>query len=427
MRNPFTALFFPVFLTLTLTLSAAEAATGSVQWRDLAAVQNAIGITNCQWDGDSLCFSNDQTFVRFFQGRRKTEVNGATVWLNLPPNGSVVSGDWRIAAIDVDLLRLSILPQEEGTNRPLLVMLDPGHGGEDDGASSKQPPVKEKDFTLSMATNLGARLVAAGFQVVYTRTNDTSVSLDDRSRLARRRKADLFISLHANFAPNPDASGVETYVLTPCGFSGTASGSRTPGWQIGNRNDFHNTLLGYSVHSRLVAVTNAADRGLKRQSFAVLRETCCPAILVEFGFLSNRDDVQSMLDPAWQNIHAAAVADGIAAYARKVDALNKSVAEKRARDAEHNERWRLRLISRNTHAATNAITPLVAVADTSGRPPPPVGRIGASGCPRVSADTSADPATTIRADPAASGAPTTNAPNAQLSTLIDFYTQKKAE
>jgi len=420
MRNHFSTFFFSVFLVWTLSHpSAAETTSGTVQWRDLATVQNAFGITNCLWDGDSLCFSNNQTFVRFFQGRRKTDVNGAAVWLNIPPNGSVVSGDWRIAAADLDLLRLSILPKEEGTNRPLVVMLDPGHGGEDDGASSKQPPIKEKDFTLAIATNLGARLAGAGFQIVYTRTNDTTVSLDDRSRLARRRKADIFISLHANFAPNPDASGVETYVLTPCGFSGTASGSRTPGWQIGNRNDFHNTLLGFSVHSRLVAVTNAVDRGLKRQSFAVLRETCCPAILVEFGFLSNRDDVQAMLSPTWQDAHAEAVAEGIVAYARKVDTLTKAVAEKRARDEELNERWRLRKAVRNASPATNA----VVRASVPAHPSP---RIGTPAPSTVSSNTPAAPAeATIRTGSVVPDAPTTNAAPLQLSTLIDLYKKAK--
>lgn len=425
MRNQLSTLFSLALSAHTYVL-AAEPTSAPQQWRDLAAVQSAIGISNCLWDGDSLCFSNDQTLVRFFQGRRKTDVNGASVWLNAPPNGSVVSGDWRIAAIDLDLLRLAILPNGESTNRTLTVMLDPGHGGEDDGACSKHPPVKEKDFTLAMATNLGARLTAAGFQVVYTRTGDTTVSLDDRSKLARRRKANLFISLHANFAPNADANGVETYVLTPCGFSGTASGSRTPGWQIGNRNDFHNTLLGFSVHSRLVAVTNATDRGLKRQSFAVLRETCCPAILIEFGFLSNQGDVHAMTDPAWQDGHAAAVADGIVAYARKVDALDRAVAEKRLLDAERNERWRLRLASRggaaaaSTNAAAAALPPripLLAAAPTFRAETPALGL--------PSTNPAAPAAVTTRIDSAAPAAPETNAPATQLSTIIDFYSSKK--
>ena len=267
-------IFFPLLSALSLAIpTAAQGETYvsvPILWKSLPHIEHAFGITNYSWDGESICFSNSQQQIRFYPGRRKTDVNGTTVWLNATPDGSVSSGDWRIASTDLDLLLLSVLPRDEGTPKPLRVLLDPGHGGEDDGASSKSPACKEKELTLQMALKLGDLLAEAGMQVSFTRTNDTTLALDDRTRLARRTAADLFVSIHANSASNTDAAGVETYVLPPSGYPGTADGSRARGWQIGNRNDYHNTLLGFSIHRHLAAHDSATDRGLKRQSFL-----CC--------------------------------------------------------------------------------------------------------------------------------------------------------
>ncbi len=338
----------------SLLLGPTHASEASIQWRSLSAVQHVLGTTNFVWDGDSLSVSNAHDSLRFYQGRRKSDINGTTVWLNMETDGSIMEGAWRIAGVDLDFLQLAVLPRQEGAVRPLRVMLDPGHGGDDEGARSKDPLIKEKDLTLTLAKKIGAQLKKAGIHVDYTRTRDTTLSLSDRSRIARTKKADIFISIHANYAENRDACGVETYVLPPSGFPGTANGSRSRGWQIGNRNDFQNTLLGFSLHQRLASRATAVDRGLKRQSFFVLRETVCPAVLLEFGFLSNREESLQMLDQAWQEENTRAVVDGILTYARKIDGLDKAVAEKRARDAEANERWRQHLAARSRQAASDA-------------------------------------------------------------------------
>ncbi len=348
---------FSRILTLFLLWSAGvycafgDTASGSTPWRTLTHVQNAIGMTNYVWDGDSICFSNQQNLVRFYPGRRKSDINGTTVWLNALPDGSLANNNWRLAAIDLDFLQLAVLPREEGPLKPVRVLLDPGHGGDDEGASSKNPVVKEKDLTLTLAKRIGARLKKAGVQVEYTRTHDTTLSLEDRSRIARKKKADLFISIHANHADNTEASGVETYILPPSGYAGTAEGSRARGWQIGNRNDYHNTLLGYSVHQKLTSQTNTIDRGLKRQSFFVLRETSCPATLLEFGFLSNPGETHRMLETTWQERCAASVTEGILTYAKKVATLDTAVANKRIKDAEANERWRHYLAAQSAQSA----------------------------------------------------------------------------
>ncbi|MDD4017174.1 MAG: N-acetylmuramoyl-L-alanine amidase [Kiritimatiellae bacterium] len=360
-------------------------------------MQQVIGATNYTWNGDSLSFSNSQHNIRFYQGRRKADVDGTTVWLNIQPNGSVPGGDWRLGAVDLDLFQLCVLPQAEGNPKPLRILLDPGHGGDDNGACSENPPLKEKELTLALAKRIAGHLKKAGLHVDLTRTRDSTLTLAERVRLARKKKADIFLSIHANHAGNTEATGVETYVLPPSGYPGTAEGSRPRGWQIGNRNDYHNTLLGFSIHSKLAVQTNATDRGLKRQSFFVLRETGCPAVLLEFGFLSNRGETLRMLTSSWQEQCAAAVTAGVTAYAKRLGALDQAVAEKRARDAEANERWRRHLASVKTNAP-----PLTPVS-----PPLP--------------EPVATNPTYAASSPSAFFRGTNTAP-AEVNTLIDFYT-----
>jgi len=418
--TPFPSRFFIFFLFAFALIAGAESNPlyGAPSWKTLPSVQTAFGVTNFEWDGDSLCFSNEQKVVRFYQGRRKSDVNGTTVWLNAPPYGSVTSGGWRLASTDLDLLLLSMLPKEEGTPKPLRVMLDPGHGGEDDGASSKKPAVREKELVLAIALRIGEHLARSGMTVFYTRTNDIALALNERSALARQNKADLFISIHANFASNSDAAGAETYALTPSGYSGTTEGSRIRGWQVGNRNDYHNTLLGFSIHSKLATLPQTFDRGLKRQSFSVLRETSCPAVLLEIGFLSNHADTLKMLNTNWQEKCAAVVTEGVSSYAKKVDALDRAVAERRAREAEANERWRLRLAAQeaaksstsNAPASSNktAVVHADAVAHAFPLPHPPASTA------------------TVHTVSAPSSFSTNMSPLA-LGTLIDFYATGKTE
>jgi N-acetylmuramoyl-L-alanine amidase len=335
----------------------------SVQWKTLKQAEATLGCTNVLWDGDSILFSNATDTVRFYPGRRRATVNGYTVWLNVLPEGNVSNGDWRLGAIDLDFIKLGILTATNGAPKQLHVMLDPGHGGVDGGAQSLAPlKFSEKNLTLDLARLVGARLEEAGMKVSYTRTNDVAIALDERSSAARKAKADIFVSIHANFSPNPLSTGTETFVINPAGYPGTPDGSRARGFQIGNGNDYLNTLLGYSIQSRLAEMdAKAPDRGLKRQSFFVLRETSCPAVLVEIGFLSNPSELLKMLEPEWMDTCADSIADGIFDYASKVDALNVAVREKREREFA----WKKAKAEKEKLAAVEKIAKAVPVAETN--------------------------------------------------------------
>ena len=165
-----------LLLILACTTVRGDAANQTIQWRSLKQVQRSLGITNHLWDGETICFSNSQDVLRFYPGRRKAEVNGTVIWLSAPAEGSITDGSWGLAAIDLDFLKLSVLPRPpDNAHEPLRVLLDPGHGGDDEGARCPDPLVKEKDLTLALAKRIGAQLKKEGLHVDYTRTRDVTL------------------------------------------------------------------------------------------------------------------------------------------------------------------------------------------------------------------------------------------------------------
>lgn len=355
--------FFLLALLTAISQACAQGRGTAPAGVALPVLQQELGTTNYTWDGTSLTITNTTHQLRFFAGRRRTDVNGTIVWLNTPPQGSVTSGNWSMASIDFDLLRYSVLPPRGNTTKPLRVMLDPGHGGDDDGAVWTNPLMHEKHLTLAIAQKVGKLLQDAGMTVLYTRTNDVSVSLGDRSQKARKDKADIFISIHINYASNLEASGLETFILPSRGFGGTHASRAITGWLPGTGNDFHNTMLGYSIQSELMQLSNCVDRGLKRQAFFVLRETRCPAVLVELGFLSNKTDRKRLTNTRWQNNYARAIANGIKNYAGGVDRLNVAMTRRRKEQEEANERWRKHLLAKSS--ATQKVDKVTTVVSNT--------------------------------------------------------------
>ena len=198
------------------------------------------------------------------------------------------------------------------------IVLDPGHGGKDTGKINGPYKYTEKAATLDTAARLKILLEKQGFDVVFTRTKDVFVDLDDRPALAANAKADLFISLHYNAGPAGDSSsdGIETYCLTPAGQKSTNAGKAksTTGVEPGNRFDTANMALGWGIQRRLVKSTGADDRGVRRARFAVLRTLTCPGVLIEGGFMSSRKEGALIADAAYRQKIAEAVAAGIVDY-----------------------------------------------------------------------------------------------------------------
>lgn len=195
-------------------------------------------------------------------------------------------------------------------------MLDPGHGGRDQGAASAQ--MKEKAITLNLAHRVAKILRAYGYKVELTRTGDTAVSLGERSAYATRTKADLFVSIHVNSAQNNTVRGIETFCMVPEGAAPSNGGKPNPKFYPGNTSNPRNFLLSYHLQRALLARTGAPDRGVKFARFSVLRDVTCPAALVEVGFLSNSTDELNLGSAAYLDKLARGIATGILNYHRSL-------------------------------------------------------------------------------------------------------------
>jgi N-acetylmuramoyl-L-alanine amidase len=219
-----------------------------------------------------------------------------------------------------------------------VAVIDPGHGGEKDGAVSVEGK-REKDLTLQIARLLRKRLEKQGARVVLTRGGDESVELARRAALANAEKADLFVSIHLNSAPGAagaKARGVETYFLSAdaTDASATAVAAREnadrlagepeldPADVVGgilsdledNANLSESSRLAQAIHGAVVRGTRATDRGVKQAPFYVLAGARMAAVLVELGFVSHPVEGKDLARPARQEALANALAAGIAAW-----------------------------------------------------------------------------------------------------------------
>jgi N-acetylmuramoyl-L-alanine amidase len=213
------------------------------------------------------------------------------------------------------------------------IVIDAGHGGRDPGAIGVGG-LREKDVTLRLSKSLGQKLAAQGFEVVYTRTNDRSIGLEERTAIAESVGGDLFVSLHANAAPRRSVAGIETYYLDAnherhsLGVAARENG--VPRSQV---DDLQRTLARLrvsevSVHSLRAAnavhqqvVSGMGDRfggvndlGVKKGPFYVLFLSNMPAILVEAGFLTNQGDARRLRNLDYLDEMARQITLGLERY-----------------------------------------------------------------------------------------------------------------
>ena len=223
--------------------------------------------------------------------------------------------------------------------RPLrTVVIDPGHGGRDPGAIGVGG-LREKDVTLRLAKALAPRLVARGFEVVSTRDGDRTISLEERTAIAESVRGDLLLSLHANAARRRSVRGIETYYLDENHERHTLTvAARENGITRSQVNELQETVAKLRVseasdHSERVA-TMVQDRlvrglprryrpvpdlGVKKGPFYVLFLANMPAILVEAGFLTNRQEARRLRDREYIEALAEQIAEGVARYRDATD------------------------------------------------------------------------------------------------------------
>jgi N-acetylmuramoyl-L-alanine amidase len=219
-----------------------------------------------------------------------------------------------------------------------VIAVDAGHGGVDPGASGKRG-THEKDAVLAIAKALAARINAEpGMKAVLTRDDDYFISLRERNTRARRAKADLFVSIHADAIANPDVSGSSVYVLSDRGASSEAArwlaerenaADLKGGIKLDDKDAMlANVLLDLSQTASISASMVAAENVLKsldrigevrkprvqQAGFVVLKSPDIPSMLIETAFISNREDERKLSLPAHRTKLANAVFDGIEQY-----------------------------------------------------------------------------------------------------------------
>ncbi len=193
-----------------------------------------------------------------------------------------------------------------------VVVLDPGHGGDDPGAVANG--VQEKSVTLGVSLALSQLLQQAGATVIMTRTTDITVGpsrengtgLQMRSDIANQARADVFLSIHANALANADRSGATTYFGQRCGYVSAAQ--RDPVLIA------RSYRLATRVQQKVVAVTGEIDRGIDSADYWVLGNTAMPSILVETGFVTNPDEAAKLVIPSYQQLLAQGVLLGLRDY-----------------------------------------------------------------------------------------------------------------
>ena len=143
------------------------------------------------------------------------------------------------------------------------VVIDAGHGGHDDGASTRYAG-REKDATLEVAMRLRPKVQAAGFRTVMTRSDDTFIPLQKRAAISNRQGNVVFVSVHFNYSPRSDVRGTEVYYNSRC-----------------------SAEIARNILNQVSAIPGASSRGIRTANFAVLRRNEYPAVLVECGYLTN--------------------------------------------------------------------------------------------------------------------------------------------
>ncbi len=207
------------------------------------------------------------------------------------------------------------------------IVLDPGHGGQANGAYS--PYGWEKQYTLDVCNRARMLFLQTGMKVYMTRTDDTFVSLDDRVAFANRFDNALFISVHFN--SGGAGTGLETYTLAPRGVpSMMADGPRVSDLQEcpGNAHDAENMALATATHASLVVRSKMNDRGIKRARFVVIRDITIPGVLIEGGFLSNTYDAKLIATPEYRQGMATSIFQAVQNYRRAVSPQAPQIAAK---------------------------------------------------------------------------------------------------
>ena len=238
-------------------------------------------------------------------------------WYYLKENGQYVTNIYKISGKDHifknDGRWVSEVPEGFVKGQySKTIFLDPGHGGRDSGAYYYN--VVEKDLNMQVYRKLRKKLEELGYKVLTSRDSDIDVDfITERSRMVNKTNSDIFISIHFNATSSAysRASGIQTYSYSD---EPDYPSKINPYWHNHPDRMSESKRLAAAIHSSLLAETGAKDAGLLESSFAVLRETAKPAVLLELGYMDNFAENQQIRDSHYQDKLVAGIVKGIQKY-----------------------------------------------------------------------------------------------------------------
>ena len=326
--NPFLRPAFALLMFLAMTagpvVSAAPAAAAGwdivkIEGRDYVAVESIkrfYDFVKMTRSGGSVILENSKVQMNLKVGGNECLMNN--VKFVFSHTIATVGDKVYVSRIDLAKLIDPVLRpnfiQNAGDFRT--VVLDPGHGGKDPGATN--PFGNESNYNVKVADIVKKQLEAKGFKVVMTRDSNVYLSLQERVDFANAvTESAIYVSIHFN-SGGSSARGIETFTLSPPGVSGYDRGLITADAQSrnGNEHDSANIALATSVHGSILRRLgkNTLDRGIKRARFSVLSGVRHPAILLEGGFMSHPYEARLIENPDYQNAIAGGIVDAIAKY-----------------------------------------------------------------------------------------------------------------
>ena len=318
-------ILFSALYALILQLSIADTfVSDGVVYRSVAEISSKLGMSlKSAEKGKEVTLKSKWSTIHFTLGSRIIEINGTKVYLGYPvvQHGKTLY----IPELDWQFTITPILVPPRVTSRQQnirTIVIDPGHGGKDPGAQNPKEKINEKDLTLEVVKILEKNLRKQGFKVYLTRKNDSYPELADRPALARKRKADLFISIHFNSSSSESANGIESYAYTLLNQPSTSRKTADAGDKIfrrANRNDNLNVLLAYYSQQNLIEATHETDRGVKRARFTVLEDLQCPGVLLELGFVRNPSTAANLKKSTYLTKLAESIEKSILQYQKRLN------------------------------------------------------------------------------------------------------------
>jgi len=313
----------PLLLSLALSISnSADATEWNIikhQGRDYVSFENVAAFyrfAEYSHANRTISLRANRRGIRAQVGTSEIFINGVRFFTHHPllerPDANLVS------ALDVGKIIEPVLRPSRirDAQRVETVVLDPGHGGTDQGTANQWG--SEKNFALEAARTTREQLLQAGFKVEMTRSDDTAISLEDRVEFANRFQNAVFISIHFNTGSG--GAGVESYALPPEGMASNASSSEhhpsatDAAADEGNAQDRQNIALAAAVHASVLSHLSAFDRGVRHARFKVLRQIRIPALLLEAGFLNDPAEGQRIATTQYRQQLGAAIAQGVQNY-----------------------------------------------------------------------------------------------------------------